>query len=186
MRYLVRARVKPGREADLLAAIDAETLGQGSVAGDEYLRNTQDARQFTDGTARWVEVCYCATPLEEERPYWEEFFELVKVQDAHARQNCRDENGSEPWACGDCDCTHKLEQRLAESGTPFLGELKSAMNASGCSTAASKGSPAQSANFTTPIQQDVEAAEANDRQIGANLDSPYNPNRKVGSQTTFD
>ena len=121
MRYLVRAKVKPGREADLLSAIQTGTLGAGSVAGDEYLRNMRDARQFPDGTARWVEVCYCLTPLEEERPYWEEFFELVKVQDAHARKNCRDENGTEPWACGDCDCTRKLEQRLAEKGTPFLG-----------------------------------------------------------------
>jgi hypothetical protein len=186
MRYLVRAKVKPGLQANLLAAIDAETLGQGSVAGDEYLRNMQDARQLADGTARWVEVCYCATPLEEERPYWEEFFELVKVQDAHARQNCRDENGSEPWACGDCDCTHKLEQRLVASGAPFLGELKSAVNAPNCSKAASESPPAQPAKFTTPVQQDAEAAEANDRQSGANLDSPYNPNRKVGSQTTFD
>ena len=43
MRYLVRARVKPGREADLLKAIDDETLGQGSVAEGEYLRNMRDA-----------------------------------------------------------------------------------------------------------------------------------------------
>jgi len=180
MRYLVRAKVKPGREGDLLAAIDAETLGQGSVAGDEYLRNMRDARQFADGTARWVEFCYCATPLEEERPYWEEFFDLVKVQDAHARQNCRDENGTEPWACGDCDCTHKLEQRLAASGVPFLGELKSAASSQSVEAAAKNHPPAQPAKLTTPIQQDVEAVEANDRQFGANLDSPYNPNRKVG------
>jgi len=38
-----------------------------------------------DETVRWVEVCYCPTPLQEERPYWEEYFELVKVQDAHDR-----------------------------------------------------------------------------------------------------
>jgi hypothetical protein len=105
MRYLVRAKLKPSRRAALLEAIDGQTLGQGSVAGDEYLRNMQDARLGEDGTARWVEVCYCPTPLEEERPYWEEFFDLVKVQNAHARKNCRDENGTEPWACGECDCT---------------------------------------------------------------------------------
>jgi len=39
MRYLVRARVKPGREAELLRAIEDETLGRGSVAEGEYLRN---------------------------------------------------------------------------------------------------------------------------------------------------
>jgi hypothetical protein len=37
MRYLVKARVKPGREEDLLHAIRDQSLGQGSIAGDEYL-----------------------------------------------------------------------------------------------------------------------------------------------------
>jgi hypothetical protein len=124
MRYLVRARVRPGKERALLRAIENESLGRGSVAGDEYLRNMREARQCADGTTRWVEVCYCATPLEEERPYWEEFFELIKVQDAHARHKCRDENGSEPWACGSCDCTARLEARLQRTGTPFLPQLE--------------------------------------------------------------
>ena len=70
------------------------------------------ARRLRDGSVKWVEVCYCATPLEEERPYWEEYFDLVKVQDAHARSRCKDLNGDEPWACSDCDCTDKLEARL--------------------------------------------------------------------------
>jgi hypothetical protein len=124
MRYLVRARVKSGKEAALLQAIEDGSLGRGSVAGGEYLRNLQDARLCDDGTARWVEVCYCATPLEEERPYWEEFFDLVKVQDAHARSNCRDENGEEPWACGDCDCTAGLEETMQSWGEPFLPVLR--------------------------------------------------------------
>lgn len=124
MRYLVTARVKPGREQALLAAIENESLGRGSVAGDEYLRNMSDARLRSDGTIRWVEVCFCRTPLEEERPYWEEFFELEKVKDAHARHKCRDENGSEPWACGECDCTAKLEARLAVTGIAFLAALR--------------------------------------------------------------
>ena len=124
MRYLVTARVKPGREADLLRAVEAGTLGSGSVAGDEYLRNMTDARLRDDGSARWVEVCFCATPLAEERPYWEEFFELVRVQDAHARHRCRDLNVAEPWACCECDCTAKLEAKLAERGRPFLDVLR--------------------------------------------------------------
>ena len=124
MRYLVTARVKPGREAALLRAVEDGTLGEGSVAGDEYLRNMTDARLRDDGSARWVEVCFCATPLAEERPYWEEYFELVKVQDAHARTRCRDENGSEPWACCECDCTDKLEAKLAAQGRPFLDVLR--------------------------------------------------------------
>ena len=124
MRYLVRARVRPGGERSLLQAIKQRTLGNGSVAGGEYLRNMQDARLCPDGTARWVEVCYCPTPLQEEQPYWEQYFELSRVQDAHDRRKCRDENGTEPWACGECDCTARLEEKLKTSGKPFLVELR--------------------------------------------------------------
>jgi hypothetical protein len=126
MRYLVTARVKPGKEADLLQAIEAGSLGAGSVAGDEYLRNMQDARLCDNGRIKWVEVCFCDVPLAEERPYWEEYFELVRVQDAHARHRCRDLTAEEPWACCECDCTAKLEQRLTTWGEPFLEALRAA------------------------------------------------------------
>jgi hypothetical protein len=46
------------------------------------------------------------------------------VQDAHDRRKCRDYNGSEPWACENCDCTERLEQKLAASGEPFLEKLR--------------------------------------------------------------
>lgn len=124
MRYLVRAKVKPGCERRLLRAIEDETLGQGSVAEGEYVRNMKDARLFPDGTARWVEVCYCPTPLQEERPYWEEHFELTKIQDAHDRRRCRDHNGEEAWACGECDCTERLEKKVAQTGQPLLPVLR--------------------------------------------------------------
>ena len=69
MRYLVTARVKAGRRAALERVIDDGTLGRGSVAGGEYLRNMEDAREQPDGRVQWVEVCYCPTPLAEEREY---------------------------------------------------------------------------------------------------------------------
>lgn len=125
MRYLVKARVKPGREAALLQAVEEGTLGQGSIAGDEYVHDMRQARALADGTAQWVEVCFCATPLQEERSYWEEYFELLGVKDAHNRKNCRHENGTEAWACCDCDCTKKLEERLQGSGVRFLEALGS-------------------------------------------------------------
>ena len=125
MRYLVRARVKRGCKEPLLEAIERGTLGQGSVAEGEYLRNMAEARQLA-GEVRWVEVCYCPTPLQEERPYWEEYFELVKVQDAHDRRKCRDFNNSEPWACSNCDCTVRLEAKLKTLGSPFVPELAKA------------------------------------------------------------
>jgi len=124
MRYLVRARVKPGREADLLTAIEQGDLGRGSIAEGEYLRNMHEARLCADDTTRWVEVCYCPTPLQEELPYWEEYFDVTRVQDAHDRRKCRDENGTESWACGDCNCTERLEEKLKASGAPFLDELR--------------------------------------------------------------
>jgi len=124
MRYLVTARVKAGQSAVLRRAIDTGVLGRGSVAGDEYLRNMADAREHDDGRVQWVEVCYCPTPLAEEQEYWDEYFHLDKIQDAHARSRCRDQNGTEPWACGDCDCSVRLETRLATRGRPFLTSLR--------------------------------------------------------------
>ena len=123
MRYLVKARVKPARKVPLLKAIDDATLGRGSIAGDEYLHNMNEARLNQDGVATWVETCFCDPPLAEERPYWEEYFDLLSLKNAHSRRNCRHENGSEPWACCDCDCTQKLEARLRGQGESFLETL---------------------------------------------------------------
>ena len=123
MRYLVKARVKSGKEKALAKAIQEGTLGQGSIAGDEYLDDMEQARLQKDGTAVWVEVCYCAAPLQEERPYWEEFFELIEIKDAHSRRNCRHENGTELWACSNCTCTERLQDRLQTRGESFLASL---------------------------------------------------------------
>jgi hypothetical protein len=119
MRYLVTARVKPGRRPALDRAIREETLGTGSIAGDEYLHDMAQARQLPDGSVKWVETCFCATPLEEERPYWEAYFDLLSIKDAHARSKCRHENGTEHWACSNCDCTERLEAHLRQKGEPF-------------------------------------------------------------------
>ncbi len=69
MRYLVKAHVKPGHEKSLLQAIADGTLGRGSIAGDEYDWDMQQARMGEDGVAHWVETCFCATPLAEESRY---------------------------------------------------------------------------------------------------------------------
>jgi len=129
VRYLVKAKLKPGEANRLLTAINTETLGQGSIAGDEYVHNMNEARLSGD-IATWVETCFCDPPLAEERPYWEKYFDLVRVKDAHSRRNCRHENGSEAWACCDCDCTIKLEERLRSQGESFLARLRSESAAS--------------------------------------------------------
>lgn len=125
MRYLVKARVKAGKEKALLRAVADGSLGRGSIAGDEYIYDLGNARVGEDGVAHWVETCFCATPLAEERPYWEEYFELLSVKDAHHRKNCRHENGTKAWACSNCDCTRKLEERLKTKGKEFLPSLES-------------------------------------------------------------
>jgi len=119
MRYLVTARVKSGRRPALDRAIQDGTLGAGSIAGDEYQSDMHQARELPDGSVKWVETCFCATPLEEERPYWEAYFDLLSIKDAHARSRCRHENGTEYWACSSCDCTERLEATLTEKGEPF-------------------------------------------------------------------
>ena len=108
----------------MLESVKNRTLGRGSVAGGEYLRNMKQARRMTDGRVCWVEVCFCPTPLQEERPYWEEYFHLDRVQDAHDRNRCRDLSGQEPWACTGCDCTDRLEKKLKDRGQSFLKKIK--------------------------------------------------------------
>ena len=124
MRYLVKAKVKANKTSPLVEAIENETLGRGSIAGDEYLHNMRQARVNSGGVATWVETCFCDPPLEEERPYWEKYFDLLSVKDAHLRRNCRHENGTEAWACCDCDCTKQLEEKLAAQDSSFLERLR--------------------------------------------------------------
>ncbi len=123
MRYLVTARLKREKENKLLTAIQDRTLGRGSVAGGEYIRNMKQARLLENGDVRWVEVCYCPTPLQEELHYWMEYFDVTEIKNAHGKHLCKDETGEEPWACSGCDCTKKLEQRMNVWGMSFLDDL---------------------------------------------------------------
>jgi hypothetical protein len=124
MRYLVKAKLKPGQSRALVGSIDNGSLGQGSIAGDEYTYNMNEARLGPNGVATWVETCFCSPPLSEERPYWEQYFDPLSVKDAHSRRNCRHENGAEPWTCCNCDCTKKLEEKLRGRGESFLESLR--------------------------------------------------------------
>jgi hypothetical protein len=124
VRYLVKAKLKSAKAAKLLKAVEDGTLGRGSIAGDEYVHNMTEARVSQTDVATWVETCFCDPPLAEERPYWKEYFDLIKITDAHSRRNCRHENGAEPWACCDCDCTRKLEKKLRGEGEAFLEKLR--------------------------------------------------------------
>jgi hypothetical protein len=47
----------------------------------------------------------------------------LDVKDAHARRNCRHENGTEAWACSECDCTRTLEEKLQHEGQSLVENL---------------------------------------------------------------
>ena len=91
----MRARLREGKAKALQQALESGTLGQGSVAEGEYERNMNAARLALGGETEWIEVCFCQTPLEEERPCWEEYFELFSAKDAHRRSHCHHENGTQ-------------------------------------------------------------------------------------------
>ena len=121
----MRARLREGKAKALQQALESGTLGQGSAAEGEYERNMNAARLALGGETEWIEVCFCQTPLEEERPCWEEYFELFSAKGAHRRSHCHHENGTQFWACLDCDCTAKLEARLTSRRKSFIDHLKS-------------------------------------------------------------
>jgi hypothetical protein len=124
MKYLVKARLKDGKGQQLKLAIDNGTLGKGSIAGGEYIRNMRSARLLEDGTATWVEVCFCNPPLAEERPYWEEYFELLEITDAADRTRCRLKTlGGIIMTCKDCNCSAEKEHELGTLGQSFYQSL---------------------------------------------------------------
>ena len=125
MRYLISARVKPERRAELLDAIESGSFGRGFPYGD--LGETLcEGKVGPDGTIRWVEVCYCreayGVAMEEELPYFEEFLTDLVIADARSPAQCV----GYP-ACNDCDCTNKVRFE----GEPLLDHLRRTASKSG-------------------------------------------------------
>ncbi len=120
MKYLVKAKVKESVRSELLQEIEDETLGFGSVAFGEYMKNMRQARLLDDGTVCWIEICFCSIPLDEEKPYWEKYFENIIIEDAQNPKNCQDANGKQKRACFECSCTKKLEETMLSWGKSFI------------------------------------------------------------------
>ncbi len=118
MRYILGAKVRPERRADLLRALEDGTFGRGFPYGDpgEVLRT---GRVDATGTIRWVEVCYCreyyGVAMEEELPYLEEYLTDIEVADALNPRHCK----GYP-ECNDCNCTRKVRFE----GEPLLEHLR--------------------------------------------------------------
>ena len=81
--------MKTGRLRRWLSRSRKGTLGRESIA--EYLYDMEIGRVDAMGDAHSVERCFCDLPVAEERPYWEEYFGLLSVKDAHSRRDCRHE-----------------------------------------------------------------------------------------------
>ena len=118
MRYILGAKVRPERRADLLRALEDGTFGRGFPYGDlgEVLC---EGRVDATGTIRWVEVCYCreyyGVAMEEELPYLEEYLADIEVADALNPRHCK----GYP-ECNDCNCTRKVRFE----GEPLLDHLR--------------------------------------------------------------
>src|SRR4051794_13546525 len=118
MRYILAARVRPERRAELLRALADGSFGAGFPYGDlgEVLCS---GRMDATGTIRWVEVCYCreyyGVAMEEELPYLEDYLTDVTITDARSPAHCE----GYP-ACNDCDCTRKVRPK----GEPLLDHLR--------------------------------------------------------------
>ena len=118
MRYLVSAKVKPEKRAELLGALETGQFGDGFPYGDlgEVLCA---GRVDGSGTIRWVEVCYCrefyGVAMEEELPFFEEFLTDVTITDARSPNHCE----GYP-VCSSCDCTKKVRPK----GEPVLDYLR--------------------------------------------------------------
>lgn len=120
MKYLIKAKPRKEKKADLLSAIHRETLGLGSVAFGEYVKNMRQARELEDGTVCWIEVCFCKEPLNEERPYWGEYFSDIEIEEATSSDDCMDFNGIDKRACLGCECTRGLENEMLNWGVSFI------------------------------------------------------------------
>jgi hypothetical protein len=135
MRYLVSAKVRPEKRAELLKAINEQQFGEGFPYGDlgEVLCA---GRVDESGTVRWVEVCYCrefsGVAMLEEIDYFEEFLTEITIADARSPQYCE----GYP-ACNDCDCTKKVRFR----GEPFLDYLRRVVSESQSADPANPGRP---------------------------------------------
>src|ERR1700748_2801100 len=125
MRYLLSARVRPERRAELLDAIESGTFGHGFPYGD-LGATLCEGRVDRGGTIRWVEVCYCreayGVAMEEELPYLEEYLTDVTVTDARNPRLCE----GYP-VCSTCDCTRKVRPK----GEPLVDYLRRSPEAAG-------------------------------------------------------
>ena len=79
--YLVRAKPKPDRFAELQQHLKADAFVTLRPFGKALTYSLQNARTEADGTAMWEEEDYCAPPLAQERAaVLDLYFDAITVE----------------------------------------------------------------------------------------------------------
>ena len=79
--YLVRARLKPERRDELLAALERKEFVSLEPFGRALSMGLTQARIDRDGRAAWEEEDYCQPPLAQEREaVLDDYFEQIEVE----------------------------------------------------------------------------------------------------------
>lgn len=85
MLYRVRARLRPGTEAALLARLTDGSVAAQKPDGREIVAAMARAAMDADGWVRWTETCYCDPPLRHEREtVLDDHFEAMAIEPAEA------------------------------------------------------------------------------------------------------
>jgi hypothetical protein len=83
--YLVRAKPKPERLAELLDRLDENAFIDLRPFGKALTHSLIEARSQPDGTAVWEEEDYCSPPLAQERAaVLDRYFDEIKVEQVNA------------------------------------------------------------------------------------------------------
>ena len=82
MHYTVQARLIPGTAADFLRKLTDGTVEKQKPYGKEVVASMQRAVIDEEGVVRWSEVCYCPTPLEQERAnVYDQHFTAIETEE---------------------------------------------------------------------------------------------------------
>jgi hypothetical protein len=90
MDYRVKARVLEGKEKTLREAIETGALGKGEIFEKEMQGAMQEAR-VSNGLITFYEICYCPSPLQEEREYYDRYLEILEAQVVEGRPSLEGE-----------------------------------------------------------------------------------------------
>ena len=78
--YLVTARSKSEAMEELKSRLDSDEIAEIRPFGSEMSQALRRARLMEDGLATWEEICYCLTPLLQEREVLDKYFSNIQTE----------------------------------------------------------------------------------------------------------